>query len=90
MEVIKAFIKTKVNGEKNQCNIRDDESLAENVQKYPLLYENGNDHIKRPRKENAWTAVEQKLGLEDNYFSSLTSFFFVIFLHSLNNLCGST
>ena len=54
----------------NKCNIQDDNRLAEEVQKYPCLYDKGNKgYRERDRKENAWRAVELKLGFEEgNYF----------------------
>ena len=43
-------------------HIQDTEHLAEELQKYPCLYEKGNKGCKeRDRKENAWRAVEQFL-----------------------------
>ena len=58
MEVIKAFMKTKENVENRQ----DAERLAEELQKYPCLYEKGNKGYKeRVREENAWRTVEQFL-----------------------------
>ena len=58
MEVIKAFMKTKENEE----NIQDAEHLAEELQKYPCLYEKENKGCKeRDQKENAWRAIEQFL-----------------------------
>ena len=41
VEIIEAFMKTKENG-KNKCNIQGDEQLAEEVQKYPCLYDKEN------------------------------------------------
>ena len=55
MEVIKAFMKTKENGGKH---IEDAERLAEELQKYPCLYEKGNKGYKeRPEGkclESSW------------------------------------
>ena len=43
-------------------HIQDAEHLAEELQKYPCLYEKRNKGYKeRDRKENAWRAVEQFL-----------------------------
>ena len=43
-------------------HIQDAERLAEELQKYPCLYEKGNKGYKeRDRKKNAWRAVEQFL-----------------------------
>ena len=48
VEVIKAFMKTK----------EDAEHLAEELQKYPCLYEKLNrGHKETDQKENAWRAV---------------------------------
>ena len=42
--------------------MQDADRLAEELQKYPCLYENGNKGNKeRDRKENAWRAVESFL-----------------------------
>ena len=50
MKIIKAFMKAKENEE----NIPDAECLAEELQKYPSLYEKGNKGYKeRDQKENA-------------------------------------
>ena len=51
-------MKTKENVENRQ----DAERLAEELQKYPCLYEKGNKGYKeRVREENAWRTVEQFL-----------------------------
>ena len=43
-------------------HIQDDERLAEELQKYPCLYEKRNKGYKeRAREENAWRTVEQFL-----------------------------
>ena len=43
-------------------HMQDAERLAEELQKYPCLYEKGNKRYKeRDRKENDWRAVEQIL-----------------------------
>ena len=73
MEVIREFIKTK-ESEKNiykrlnawlryPWGIADVEELAEELQKYPSLYEKGNKGYKEREKdkENAWRAIEQFL-----------------------------
>ena len=50
------------NDRKWRKNIQDDESLAEELQKYPCLYEKENKGYKaRERKENARRVVEQVL-----------------------------
>ena len=43
---------------KNMTNIQDDERLAEELQKYPCLYEKGNKRYKeRDWQENAWNSL---------------------------------
>ena len=43
-------------------HIQDADRLAEELQKYPCLYEKGNNRYKETdRKKNAWRAVEQFL-----------------------------
>ena len=47
-------------------NIKEDELLAEEVRKYPCLYDNSLPTYKeKDRKANAWRAVETELGLEE-------------------------
>ena len=59
MKVTKAFMKTKENGGKHT---EDAERLAEELQKYPCLYEKGKKGYKEiDRKRNAWRVVEQFL-----------------------------
>ena len=48
MKVIKAFMKTKENGGEHK---EDAERLAEELQKYPCLYEKGKKRIQRDRPE---------------------------------------
>ena len=56
---VKAFMKTKDNGENIYKMLK---QLAEELQKYPCLYELGNKGYKeRDQKESAWRAVEQFL-----------------------------
>ena len=46
----------------NEKHVQDAECLAEELQKYPCLYEKGNNRCKeRDRKENAWRVVERLL-----------------------------
>ena len=52
-------MKTKENGENIYKMLK---QLAEELQKYPCLYELGNKgYEERDQKENAWRAVEQFL-----------------------------
>ena len=53
-------------GKSNKCNIKEDELLAEEVRKYPCLYDKSLPTYKeKDRKANAWRAVETELGLEE-------------------------
>ena len=53
-------------GKTNKCNIREDESLAHEVQKYRCLYDKTNKGYKeRDRKSNAWREIEEHLGYEE-------------------------
>ena len=53
-------------GKTNRSDLRDDESLAEEVRKYPCLYAKCDPGYKeRDRKRNAWKAVEEALGFEE-------------------------
>ena len=69
-------------GKTNKCNRQDDEGLPEELQKYPCLYDNGNNVYKeRDRKKNAWRAVEQELGFEEGNYLFLID----LIINSLNN-----
>ena len=43
-----------------------EEDLAENVKKYPVLYDKSNDEFHRKDiRKNAWTKVAESIGIED-------------------------
>lgn len=49
--------------------IQEDEILAEEVRKYPCLYDKSDSGYKeRDRVKNAWKAVENELGLEEGLY----------------------
>ena len=53
-------------GKTNECDIEEDEALAEKVRKYPCLYDKSDKGYKeRDRKVNAWRAVDDALGYEE-------------------------
>ena len=53
-------------GRTNKSDLFEDESLSNEVQKYPCLYDKGNKGYKeRDRRSNAWRRVESELGLEE-------------------------
>ena len=53
-------------GRTNKSDLFEDESLSNEVQKYPCLYDKGNKGYKeRDRRPNAWRRVESELGLEE-------------------------
>ena len=53
-------------GKTNKSNIVEEESLSVEVQKYPCLFDKSSKGYKeRDRKLNAWTKVEENLGLEE-------------------------
>ena len=64
-------------------NIQEDEILAEEVRKYPCLYDKSDSGYKeRDRVKNAWKAVENVLGIEEGLYcyiiySSLTFLSFI-------------
>ena len=50
-------------------NIQEDEILAEEVRKYPCLYDKSDSGYKeRDRVKNAWKAVENVLGIEEGLY----------------------
>ena len=54
-------------GKTNKCDIREDESLAYKVQKYPCLYDKSDRGYKeRDRKANAWREIEESLGYQED------------------------
>ena len=53
-------------GRTNNCNLQEDELLAEEVKKYPCLYDKSDKGYKeRDRNANAWRAVDSALGYEE-------------------------
>ena len=53
-------------GKTNKCDLEEDECLAEEVRKYPCLYDKSDPGYKeRDRKKNAWKAVEEAVGYEE-------------------------
>ena len=53
-------------GKTNKCNIQEDEILANEVQKYPCLYNKADKgYMERDRKANAWRKVDEELGFEE-------------------------
>ena len=62
----------------NACNLEEEEILAEEVRKYPCLYDKSNAGYKeRDRTKNAWRAIEEELGYEKGNKKEL--FFVTIF-----------
>ena len=63
-------------------NMRDDEKLAHEVQKYKCIYDKADPgHKDKDRINNAWREVDKSLGLEEGkkfLFYSFVSLFFVI------------
>ena len=50
-------------------NIQEDEILAEEVRKYPCLYDNSHSGCKeRDRVKNAWKAAQNGLGIEEGLY----------------------
>ena len=45
--------------------ILNEEDLAENVKKFPVLYDISNDEFHRKDRKNAWTKVAESIGIED-------------------------
>ena len=60
-------------GKTNKCNIEDDEALAEEVRKYPCLYDKSDKGYKeKDRNINAWRAVDSALNyVEGNSFQNI-------------------
>lgn len=55
--------------------IQEDEILAEEVRKYPCLYDKSDSGYKeRDRVKNAWKAVENELGLEEGLYCYIIIF----------------
>ena len=58
-------------GKANKCNLEEDEILAEEMRKYPCLYDKADKGCKeRDRKANAWKSVEEALGYEKGIFKT--------------------
>ena len=52
-------------GKTNKANIQEDEKLANEVYKYPCLYDKTNKGYKeRDGRANAWRKIEEDLGME--------------------------
>ena len=50
---------------RNKLDLQEDENLAEEVRKYPCLYnKSSKDHKSKTAVENAWKQIESDLGLE--------------------------
>ena len=53
-------------GSTRESRFARDEELAEEVRKYPVLYDKSSPHYKDKRKvENAWKLVDEQLGFEE-------------------------
>ena len=82
LKLLKHLQNRKKTAKINKCNIKDDERLAEEVQKYPCL--NGKDnkgYKERDQKGNAWRAVAQELHFEEGNQFFLSD----LIMNSLNN-----
>ena len=50
-------------------NLQEEKQLANEVQKYPCLYDKSNPgHHEKDRVINAWRAVDETLGFEEGTF----------------------
>ena len=53
-------------GKSNTCNLREDESLTEELRKYTCLYDKAEkEHKERDRTKKAWQAIIIALGCEE-------------------------
>ena len=53
-------------GRPERVDLQEDEELAEEVRKYPVLYDKSSPQYKDKRKvENAWKLVDEQLGFEE-------------------------
>lgn len=51
---------------RNKLDLQEDENLAEEVRKYPCLYnKSSKDYKSKTAVENAWKQIESDLGLEE-------------------------
>ena len=49
-----------------KSNLKEEERLAEEIRKFPCLYDKSNEGYKeKDRKKNAWREVENTLGHEE-------------------------
>ena len=63
-------------GRTDKVNLQEDESLAEEVKKYPCLFDKSSKHYKDKRKTaNAWAKVDESLGYEDKFYPDTFCFF---------------
>ena len=62
-------------GNMGESNLKEEERLAEEIQKLPCLYDKGNEGYKeKDRKKNAWCEVEKALSFEeDTYKTDISS-----------------
>ena len=67
------------------ANMKEDEALAQEVEKYPCIYDKSDlGHKEKDRVNNAWTEIEKSLELEEGnafdlckaYSGSIFVFFF--------------
>ena len=48
-----------------KSNLKEEEKLAEEIQKFPCLYDKSSGYKEKNRKKNAWCEVENTLGYEE-------------------------
>ena len=54
----------------NKSDLREDEKLAIEVEKYPCLYNKGcKEYKERYRRKNAWVEIENQLGIAQGMWS---------------------
>ena len=67
---------------KKRYTLLEEEVLAEEVKKYPCIYDRSCDgHKEKDQCAQAWKAIEQALGLEDgtyNFISEMSSGLYII------------
>ena len=53
-------------GTTDKVNLQEGEELAEEVRKYPCLYDKASEHYEDKRKvANAWKRIDEQLGFEE-------------------------